>query len=199
MGPIPIEVGSTNGVERSTRRPEDLSMRSTRSRTSSALRDGRRELVHAAPGDEDLRRRLIHINDRLTHRSTYVRGRSWAGAAWAPEPSGRYSWFSAPSPHGDGPPGRTAWRRSCDAEAIIYRIRLNFRCAALNYRGQRSAGGLRGVVRPGITVWLDEAQMKVGHSLRRKIDEGIRSSRFGVVVLSEDFFRKGWTTTNWTA
>jgi hypothetical protein len=45
----------------------------------------------------------------------------------------------------------------------------------------------------GITVWLDEAQMKVGHSLRRKIDEGIRSSRFGVVILSEDFFRKGWT------
>ncbi len=49
------------------------------------------------------------------------------------------------------------------------------------------------LARRGITVWLDEAQMKVGHSLRRKIDEGIRSSRFGVVVLSQDFFRKGWT------
>jgi hypothetical protein len=45
----------------------------------------------------------------------------------------------------------------------------------------------------GITVWLDEAQMRIGHSMRRKIDEGIRSSRFGVVVLSEAFFRKGWT------
>lgn len=49
------------------------------------------------------------------------------------------------------------------------------------------------LARRGITVWLDEAEMKVGHSLRRKIDEGIRSSRFGVVVLSKDFFRKGWT------
>lgn len=49
------------------------------------------------------------------------------------------------------------------------------------------------LARRGITVWLDEAQLKVGHSLRRKIDEGIRSSRFGVVVLSHDFFRKGWT------
>jgi hypothetical protein len=49
------------------------------------------------------------------------------------------------------------------------------------------------LARRGITVWLDEAQMKIGHSLRRKIDEGVRSSRFGVVVLSEDFFRKGWT------
>lgn len=49
------------------------------------------------------------------------------------------------------------------------------------------------LARRGVTVWLDEAQMKVGHSLRRKIDEGIRSSRFGVVILSEAFFRKGWT------
>jgi hypothetical protein len=45
----------------------------------------------------------------------------------------------------------------------------------------------------GITVWLDEAQMRIGHSLRRKIDDGIRSSRFGVVILSDSFFRKGWT------
>lgn len=44
----------------------------------------------------------------------------------------------------------------------------------------------------GVTVWLDEAQMRIGHSLRRKIDEGIRASRFGVVVLSEHFFTKGW-------
>lgn len=35
--------------------------------------------------------------------------------------------------------------------------------------------------------------MRNGHSLRRRIDEGIRSSRFGVVVLSESFFGKGWT------
>jgi hypothetical protein len=45
----------------------------------------------------------------------------------------------------------------------------------------------------GVTVWLDETQMRIGDSLRRKIDEGIRSSRFGVVVLSNSFFSKGWT------
>jgi len=49
------------------------------------------------------------------------------------------------------------------------------------------------LTRKGITVWLDEAQMRIGHSLRRKIDDGIRSSRFGVVILSQPFFRKGWT------
>jgi hypothetical protein len=49
------------------------------------------------------------------------------------------------------------------------------------------------LTRRGITAWLDEAQMRIGHSLRRSIDDGIRSSRFGVVVLSEAFFHKGWT------
>jgi len=49
------------------------------------------------------------------------------------------------------------------------------------------------LTRMGISVWLDEAQVRIGHSLRRKIDDGIRSSRFGVVVLSEEFFHKGWT------
>lgn len=49
------------------------------------------------------------------------------------------------------------------------------------------------LTRLGVAVWLDEAQLRIGQSLRRKIDEGIRSSRFGVVVLSEAFFGKGWT------
>ena len=42
-------------------------------------------------------------------------------------------------------------------------------------------------------VWLDKTEIKLGQSLRRKIDEGIRSSRFSVVVLSPAFFAKGWT------
>ena len=33
----------------------------------------------------------------------------------------------------------------------------------------------------------------IGDSLRRKIDRGLAKSRFGVVVLSPDFFQKGWT------
>ena len=45
----------------------------------------------------------------------------------------------------------------------------------------------------GVTVWLDKTELRLGDSLRRKIDEGIRSSRFGIVVLSKTFFAKGWT------
>jgi hypothetical protein len=47
--------------------------------------------------------------------------------------------------------------------------------------------------REGVSVWLDELVLKVGDSLRRKIDQGIRSSRFGLVIMSHAFFAKGWT------
>lgn len=58
-----------------------------------------------------------------------------------------------------------------------------------------------GLVRPlatalqeaGLEVWYDEFELGLGDSLRRKIDEGIRRARFGIVVLSEAFFAKQWT------
>ncbi|SCX59804.1 TIR domain-containing protein [Klenkia marina] len=45
----------------------------------------------------------------------------------------------------------------------------------------------------GVTVWLDSLELKIGDSLRRKIDEGLANSRFGVVVFSRPFLAKGWT------
>ena len=45
----------------------------------------------------------------------------------------------------------------------------------------------------GLKVWYDEFELKIGHSLRRKIDEGLAKSRFGIVVLSKSFLSKGWT------
>ena len=47
--------------------------------------------------------------------------------------------------------------------------------------------------RLGLRVWYDEYKLKVGDSLRRKIDHGLVTSRFGVVVLSTHFFDKGWS------
>ena len=44
----------------------------------------------------------------------------------------------------------------------------------------------------GLSVWYDEFEMKIGDSLRRKIDRGLANSRFGIVVVSRDFIRKGW-------
>jgi hypothetical protein len=45
----------------------------------------------------------------------------------------------------------------------------------------------------GLSVWLDEVEIKLGDNLRQKIDEGLRASTFGVVILSPSFFRKQWT------
>jgi len=45
----------------------------------------------------------------------------------------------------------------------------------------------------GVTVWLDQAVIRMGDSLRQRIDRGIRSSRFAAVVLSDAYFSKGWT------
>ncbi|MDE2892684.1 MAG: DUF1883 domain-containing protein [Chloroflexota bacterium] len=44
----------------------------------------------------------------------------------------------------------------------------------------------------GLSVWYDDFELKMGASLRRSIDRGIAGSRFGVVILSPNFFRKDW-------
>jgi hypothetical protein len=44
----------------------------------------------------------------------------------------------------------------------------------------------------GFHVWFDEYALRLGDSLRRSIDRGLSSSRFGVVVLSPAFFSKEW-------
>ena len=44
----------------------------------------------------------------------------------------------------------------------------------------------------GLSVWYDEFELRIGDSLRRKIDKGLANSRFGVVVLSRAFFGRGW-------
>ena len=45
----------------------------------------------------------------------------------------------------------------------------------------------------GFRVWLDQSEITVGDSLRRSIDQGLSASSFGIVILSPDFLRKGWT------
>lgn len=45
----------------------------------------------------------------------------------------------------------------------------------------------------GLSVWYDEFELKIGDSLRRKIDTGLAKSNFGIVVISRDFIKKGWT------
>jgi TIR domain len=43
-----------------------------------------------------------------------------------------------------------------------------------------------------VPVRFDEYELVVGDSLRRKIEEGLRISRHGLVILSHAFFEKNW-------
>ena len=49
------------------------------------------------------------------------------------------------------------------------------------------------LVSEGLKVWYDEFELRIGDSLRRKIDLGLSNSRVGLVVLSRSFMSKGWT------
>jgi hypothetical protein len=44
----------------------------------------------------------------------------------------------------------------------------------------------------GISVWYDEAEIKWGDSITQKVNEGLRISRFVIVVLSPSFAKKNW-------
>ena len=44
----------------------------------------------------------------------------------------------------------------------------------------------------GFDIWYDEFELQVGDSLRRNIDKGLRHSKFGIVILSQNFFEKDW-------
>ena len=43
-----------------------------------------------------------------------------------------------------------------------------------------------------LRVWYDQWVLTIGDSLLEKIDEGLRESTFGAVVLSKSFFGKRW-------
>jgi hypothetical protein len=45
-----------------------------------------------------------------------------------------------------------------------------------------------------VAVWYDEFSLRLGDSLRQAIDKGLASARFGIVILSPSFFKKGWTS-----
>ncbi len=49
------------------------------------------------------------------------------------------------------------------------------------------------LVSEGLDVWYDEFALRIGDSLRQKIDKGLAKSRVGLVVLSPSFIDKGWT------
>jgi hypothetical protein len=46
--------------------------------------------------------------------------------------------------------------------------------------------------RERLRVWLDHEELKLGESVPGSISDGLRDSRFAVVILSQNFLRKDW-------
>ena len=44
----------------------------------------------------------------------------------------------------------------------------------------------------GVYAWLDESEIRLGQSIRQKIDEGLANCRSATVILSRPFFMKNW-------
>jgi len=49
-----------------------------------------------------------------------------------------------------------------------------------------------GLTAAGVSVWFDEAVLKLGDSLRRKIDDGLARCNFGIIIISPSFLNKEW-------
>lgn len=49
------------------------------------------------------------------------------------------------------------------------------------------------LITQGLNVWFDEMTLRIGDSLRQKIDKGLANSKVGLVILSPSFIKKGWT------
>ena len=67
-----------------------------------------------------------------------------------------------------------------------------FICHASEDKGafvRKLADGLR---KAGLYVWYDEFSLSVGDSLRRSIDDGLKTARYGIVIMSHAFFSKSW-------
>lgn len=48
------------------------------------------------------------------------------------------------------------------------------------------------LTKQGLRVWVDYKELTLGDRLRRRIDDGLRCSRFGMVIVSPHFFAKVW-------
>ncbi len=44
----------------------------------------------------------------------------------------------------------------------------------------------------GLSVWYDTHTLMIGDSIRERIDDGLKSSKHGIVVLSHAFFERSW-------
>lgn len=67
-----------------------------------------------------------------------------------------------------------------------------FICHASEDKNDAAIPIYNGLLEMGYKVWLDKYALKLGDSLRRKVEDGLKNSKYGVVILSPSFFAKEW-------
>ena len=67
-----------------------------------------------------------------------------------------------------------------------------FICHATEDKDSVARPVAKGLSSAGLSVWYDEFSLELGDSLRRSIDHSLADSRYGVVILSPNFFKKNW-------
>ena len=73
----------------------------------------------------------------------------------------------------------------------------------ISHATEDKEGIVRGLVTAlrerGVDVWYDEFELRIGDSLRRKIDQGLARSRFGLVIVSHRSSPRTGPSTSSTA
>lgn len=79
-----------------------------------------------------------------------------------------------------------------DTEKKNHRERDLFICHATEDKEEIVRPLVQALIDVGFSVWYDEFALKLGDHLRRSIDKGLAQSRYGLVILSPNFFAKEW-------
>jgi hypothetical protein len=93
---------------------------------------------------------------------------------------------------------RAAGRSTSSAPADVADGYDLFICHAFEDK-ERVAAPLAQRLRQTYRVWYDDFALTIGDSLREKIERGLSTSRYGVVILSPRFFAKRWPMTELAA
>jgi hypothetical protein len=71
-------------------------------------------------------------------------------------------------------------------------VRDVFICHASEDKKEIVSPIVEALIHADISVWYDEAEIKWGDSITQKVNEGLKISRFVIVVLSPSFAKKNW-------
>ncbi len=126
------------------------------------------------------------LEDRDQRRSELLEGDSWRVGYvgdWVRAKEG-FEWSRAGRTEAFAKSGMEACMSFLNWDVFISYAREDEQTVARPLADLLSARGLR--------VWIDATEIKIGDSLRAKIDEGLANSQFGVVVLSPAFLSKHW-------